>query len=115
MLKIYLAIYDIDKIIYLTYKNFDVMHFNSTASSSIRRAIRYVEWLILIVYLLLFLLSRNRTNYQNLPIPTYVTFTQLTVLTGLSFIYPINRPILQKRAYIILEIFAVIIPKAILN
>ncbi|MGD1911329.1 MAG: sensor histidine kinase [Rivularia sp. (in: cyanobacteria)] len=113
MLKIYLAIYDIDKIIYLTYKNFDVMHFNSTASSSIRRAIRYVEWLILIVYLLLFLLSRNRTNYQNLPIPTYVTFTQLTVLTGLSFIYPINRPILQKRAYIILEIFAVIIPKAI--
>ena len=113
MLLIYLLTHNSYKIISLICSHFNFMHFNSTASSSICRTIRYVEWLILIVYLLLFLLSRNRTTYQNLAIPTYITFAQLTLLTCLSFIYPINRPTSQRRAYIILEILAVIIPKAV--
>ncbi|MEO1430664.1 MAG: sensor histidine kinase [Cyanobacteria bacterium J06633_8] len=89
------------------------MRFNQTASLSIRRTIRYVEWLILIVYLLLFLLNRSKISYSYLPIPTYATFAQLIVLTALSFIFPINRPIWQRRAYIYLEILAIIIPRAV--
>ena len=86
------------------------MDFNSKASSSIRRTVSYVEWLILFVYFLLFLLNRSETDYSSLLIPTYIRFTQLTVLTGLSFIFPINRPIWQRRAYIYLEILAIMIP-----
>ncbi|MGB3653676.1 MAG: sensor histidine kinase [Rivularia sp. (in: cyanobacteria)] len=85
------------------------MHFNQTASS-IRRTVSYVEWLILIVYFLLFLLNRDETNYSSLPIPTYIRFIQLIVLTALSFIFPIDRPIWQRRLYILLEILVVIIP-----
>lgn len=113
MLRIYLQLHDIYKINYLTYSHLNIMHFNPTASSSIRRTIRYLEWLILIVYFLLFLLNRSGINYSNLPIPTYVTFAQVIFLTALSFIFPINRPIWQRRAYILLEILAVIIPVAI--
>ena len=85
------------------------MHFNQTASS-IRRTVNYVEWLILIVYFLLFFLNRGETDYSSLPIPTFVRFTQLIVLTALSFIFPIARPIWQRRVYILLEILAVMIP-----
>lgn len=86
------------------------MNFNSKAPSSIRRTVSYVEWLILIVYFLLFFLNRSQTDYSSLPIPTYIRFTQLTVLTALSFIFPINRPIWQRRAYIYLEVLAIMIP-----
>ena len=86
------------------------MDFNSKASSSIRRTVSYVEWLILFVYFLLFLLNRSETDYSSLLIPTYIRFTQLTVLTGLSFIFPINRPIWLRRAYIYLDILAIMIP-----
>ncbi|MEL7245440.1 MAG: sensor histidine kinase [Cyanobacteria bacterium J06629_18] len=86
------------------------MRFNQTASLSIPRTIRYVEWLILIVYLLLFLLNRDGLSYSNLPIPTYVRFAQIIILTALSFIFPINRPVWQRRVYIYLEIIVVILP-----
>lgn len=86
------------------------MDFNSKAPSSIRRTVSYVEWLILIVYFLLFFLNRSQTDYSSLPIPTCIRFTQLTVLTGLSFIFPINRSIWHRRAYIYLEILAIMIP-----
>lgn len=89
------------------------MRFNQITSLSIRHTIRYVEWLILIVHLLLFLLNRGGVNYSNLPIPTYVTFIQITVLTFLSFIFPVNRPIWQRRLYLLLEVLIVIIPVAV--
>lgn len=110
MLPIYLLIHHIYKINYLNCNYCNFMSFNQTASLSIRRTIRYVEWLILIVYLLLFLLNRDGVNYSNLPIPTYITSTQIIVLTALSFIFPINRPIWERRAYIFLEIITVILP-----
>ena len=89
------------------------MDFNPKASSSIRRTVSYVEWLILIVYFGLFLLNRSETNYSSLPIPTYLRFAQLIILTGLSFIFPINRPIWQRRAYIYLETLAIMIPASL--
>ncbi|MCJ8283308.1 MAG: histidine kinase, partial [Rivularia sp. ALOHA_DT_140] len=89
------------------------MHFNSNASSSIRRTVSYVEWSILIVYFLLFLLNRSETDYNSLPIPTYVRFAQLFILTVLSFIFPINRPAWQRKVYILLEILAIMIPASL--
>ncbi len=89
------------------------MDFNSKASLSIRRTIRYVEWLILIVYLLLFILNRSETNYSNQPIPTYIAFSQIIVLTGLSFIFPINRPKWYRTTYICLEILTIMIARAV--
>ncbi|MGB6298585.1 MAG: sensor histidine kinase [Rivularia sp. (in: cyanobacteria)] len=89
------------------------MDFNSKAPSSLRRTVSYVEWLILIVYFLLFLLNRSGTNYSSLPIPTYIRLAQLIILTVLSFIFPINRPIWQKRSYIYLEAFIIIIPASL--
>ncbi len=89
------------------------MNFNPTASSSIRHTIRYLEWLILIVYFLIFVLNRRETSYSYLPIPTYVAFINLIVLTGLSFIFPINRPIWYRQAYIALEILTIMIARAV--
>jgi len=89
------------------------MHFNPTASSSIRRTILYLEWLLLIVYLLLFILNRSETSYSYLPIPTYVAFAHLIVLAGLSFIFPINRPPGYKQLYIGLEILTIMIARAV--
>ncbi len=89
------------------------MDFNLKHSSSIRRTICYVEWSILIVYFLLFLLNRSETNYSSLPIPTYVRLAQLIILAALSFLFPINRPIWQRRAYILLEILAIMIPASL--
>jgi signal transduction histidine kinase len=89
------------------------MDFSPKNYSSIRRTISYVEWSILIVYFLLFFLNRSETDYYSLPIPTFVRFTQLIILTALSFIFPINRPIWQRRAYILLEILAIMIPASL--
>ena len=86
------------------------MDFNLKHPSSIRRTISYVEWSILTVYFLLFLLNRSETNYSSLPIPTYVRLAQLITLAALSFLFPINRPIWQRRTYILLEILAIMIP-----
>ncbi|MEO1431565.1 MAG: sensor histidine kinase [Cyanobacteria bacterium J06633_8] len=86
------------------------MRFNQTASLSIRRTISYIEWSILIVYFLLFLLNRNEIDYNSLPIQTFVRFIQLLSLAALSFIFPINHPAWQRRAYIVLEVFAIMIP-----
>lgn len=89
------------------------MHLDQTASSSIRRTIRYLEWLILIVYLLLFLLNRSETSYSYRPIPTYIAFAHIIVLAILSFIFPINRPTLYRQIYIFLEILTIMIARAV--
>ncbi len=89
------------------------MDFKSKAPSSIRRTVSYVEWLILIVSFVLFFLNRDETSYSNLPIPTYIRLAQLILLTGLSFIFPINRPIWQRRVYILLETLAIMIPASL--
>ena len=112
MLSIYLVMDDIYRINYLTCNSCNFMRFNQTASLSIRRTISYIEWSILIVYFLLFLLNRNEIDYNSLPIQTFVRYIQLLFLTALSFIFPINHPAWQKRAYIVLEVFAIMIPAA---
>ncbi|OKH24150.1 hypothetical protein NIES593_08310 [Hydrococcus rivularis NIES-593] len=76
-------------------------------SSSIPRTLRRVEWMILAVYFLLIpcLLFLNRhVAYPKPLIPCWLVFFLLAGCTWLSFFFPINRPLWQRRFYIYLEI-----------
>ena len=80
---------------------------------SIRRTVRYIEWTVIIVYFLLFLLNRRDTSYYSQTIPTYANLTYLTFCYFLSFFFPINRPIWQKYVYIFLEIVSIILARIV--
>lgn len=84
-----------------------------TSAASIRRTLQYVEWTLLVVYLVLLIVNRRPGSYLSQPIPTYVTITALTAISLLSFIFPINRPIWQRRVYIFLELLAIMITRAV--
>lgn len=80
---------------------------------SIRRTVRYVEWTLIIVYFLLFLLNRRDGSYNSQLIPTYVNITYLALCTFLSFFFPINRPIWQRYIYLFLEVISIILARAV--
>ena len=86
---------------------------NLVTTTSIRRTLRYVEWTVLIVYLLLLLLNRRPGRYELEALPTYVNFGGLVVSTFLSFIFPINRPLWQRRVYIFLELVPIMLSRAV--
>lgn len=71
-----------------------------TNTSSIRRTLQYIEWTLLGVYLVLIIVNRRENSYLSLPIPTFTSFACLTALTVLSFFFPLNRPMWQKKIYI---------------
>jgi len=80
---------------------------------SIPKAVRYVEWVILVVlfFLILFIISLPidaPTEYPQPLIPPYFAFGSLSICALLSFIFPINRPLWQRRVYIFVEILLVL-------
>ena len=80
----------------------------NTSAISIPKAVRYVEWVILIVIflLLIFITSLpidNPTEYPQPLIPSNLAFVSLAVCTVLSFIFPLNRPLWQRRVYVLAE------------
>lgn len=82
----------------------------STASPTIRRTLRYVEWTFLVAISLFVLISRfvapDSDAYE--PRKIFVTLAFILSCALLSFIFPINRPLWQRRAYILLEILLII-------
>ncbi|KAF3887358.1 MULTISPECIES: sensor histidine kinase [Nostocales] len=84
-----------------------------TNTSSIRRTLQYIEWTLLGVYLVLIIVNRRENSYLSLPIPTFTSFACLTALTVLSFFFPLNRPMWQKKIYIFLEILSVMLPRSV--
>lgn len=82
-------------------------------TSSIRRTLQYVEWTLLVVYFFLIIVNRPKDVYASQLIPTYVIFVSLSVSTLLSFLLPMNRPIWQRRAYILLEILPIMSARAV--
>lgn len=78
---------------------------------SIRRTVRYIEWTLIVVYFLLFLLNRRDSNYYSQIIPTYANIIYLTLCLFLSFIFPINHPNWQRYIYIFLEITFIILAR----
>ncbi|ARV60845.1 sensor histidine kinase [Nostocales cyanobacterium HT-58-2] len=82
-------------------------------TSSIRRTLQYVEWTLLIVYFFLVLVNRHQDVYVSQAIPTYVIFISLGVSAFLSFIFPSNHPLWQRRVYIFLEILSIMAARAV--
>ncbi|MEM7555090.1 MAG: sensor histidine kinase [Cyanobacteria bacterium P01_A01_bin.84] len=76
---------------------------------SICRAIKYTEWLLLIIYFILTILEFSNSNYSYEVIHFYDSLIYLVFITCLSFIFPINRPEWQRKLYIFLEIFSTIL------
>ncbi len=80
---------------------------------SIPKAIRYVEWTILIVLFLLVLYLSALAKYFDYPdypepfIPSFMVFFSLASCTVLSFIFPLERPLWQRRFYILLEMLLI--------
>lgn len=79
----------------------------------IPKAIRYVEWLILVVllFLALFLISLPidaPTEFPQPLIPPKFVFCSLFICALLSFIFPINRPLWQRRVYIFVDILLIL-------
>ncbi|NEU76936.1 sensor histidine kinase [Hassallia byssoidea VB512170] len=84
---------------------------NLVTTTSIRRTLRYVEWTVLIVYLLLLLVNYRQGSYTAQFLPTYLA--SIATSGTLSFIFPINRPLWQRRVYIFLEILSIMFPRAV--
>ncbi len=82
-------------------------------SDSIRRTVQYIEWTLIVVYFLLFLLNRRDTSYYSQTIPTYANIFYLSFCFFLSFLFPINRPIWQRYLYIFVEIASIMLARIV--
>ncbi|WP_199320338.1 sensor histidine kinase [Leptolyngbya sp. FACHB-261] len=66
---------------------------------------RHVEWTILGISLLIELIDHNAQYWQAIAkVPHTVAFVFLGVFALLSLVFPADRPLWQRRAYIVLEI-----------
>ena len=81
---------------------------------SLPKVLRYLEWTILVVILLVALLMSVLVNYFNFPeypdslLPFFMVFVSLAGCGILSFVFPLNRPLWQIRLYIFLEMLLII-------
>ena len=71
---------------------------------SIHRAIRYTEWIILLMYFVLDILEQSQDNYSYEPLPFYFICIYFAIIAILSLIFPVNRPEWQRKLYIFIEI-----------
>lgn len=85
------------------------MNLSTTTSNSLARTFRYIEWMLLLVYFLLFLYNRNQNVYAGQPVNTIVICICIAICFILSFIFPYNRPIWQKLVYIFSELIPIIL------
>jgi signal transduction histidine kinase len=78
---------------------------------SIRQTVRYVEWTLLATMFLVATLFTAILPGPTFPenAPNWLVFIPLTALAGLSFMFPVDLPLWQRRTYIALEI-ALIFP-----
>jgi signal transduction histidine kinase len=73
---------------------------------SIRNMLRCVEWTILAVIIVTVLLDTSPNYWREIPV--WGMWIVLSVFTFLSFLFPIDRPLWQRRAYVWTEIILVI-------
>ncbi|NJR48873.1 MAG: sensor histidine kinase [Leptolyngbyaceae cyanobacterium CSU_1_3] len=73
---------------------------------SIRNMLRYVEWTILAVIVATIVLDTSPNYWREIPI--WGMWAVLGILVLLSLIFPIERPLWQRRAYVWTEILLVI-------
>ena len=84
----------------------------STINPKIPKILRYAEWALLVMITLRLLLP---ILHKSIPYEvngdSYLIFSVLGILAILSFIFPIRRPIWQRRVYIFIEIFCVLLTR----
>lgn len=88
---------------------------DSLAIPSIRKTLLYIEWMVVITSLIV-LLCRATGLFENQPLPPvllsdWLVSILLFSLFPLSFIFPVDRPLWQKRAYIFLEVAIILITR----
>ncbi|MBD2328464.1 sensor histidine kinase [Alkalinema sp. FACHB-956] len=76
-----------------------------SASPSIRRILRYVEWTVLTVIFIVILVTPRLTPWQQLP--TWMVFPFLGMIAAMSFWMPLDQPAWQRRSYVLVEILLV--------
>jgi signal transduction histidine kinase len=77
-------------------------------SGSIQRTLRHVEWTMLTFYVL----TLPMTPYIEFKSPIILVIVSLLVLSGLSWIFPIDRPLWQRRIYIGATIIPLILSRS---
>jgi hypothetical protein len=80
----------------------------SKTSGSIQRTLRQAEWTILAFYSLLLLM----TPYAELKSPIILAILSLLIVGGLSWIFPLDRPLWQRRIYIGATIIPIILSRS---
>ncbi|MEL7355761.1 MAG: sensor histidine kinase [Cyanobacteria bacterium J06560_6] len=85
----------------------------ATISPSLAKTLRYVEWTFLAMLALRMLsLFLNRPLAFEMGTDEYVLFSVAGILTVLSNVFPVERSTWQRRAYIFVEIFCLLISRA---
>jgi signal transduction histidine kinase len=75
------------------------MNLDTGSSPSLRRTLRFGEWLLLLMTVLIYVLDEASTPEL---IVKCIAFS--TLFFCLSFILPLDRPLWQRRAYVVLEV-----------
>lgn len=76
-----------------------------STSPSIRRILRYVEWTVLTVILVILLVAPTLPAWKWLP--TWMVFPFLGMVTAMSFGMPLDQPAWQRRSYVFIEFLLV--------
>ncbi|MEM7797241.1 MAG: sensor histidine kinase [Cyanobacteria bacterium P01_C01_bin.118] len=88
----------------------------STINPTIPKILRYVEWgfLVMLILRILFPILHSSVPYE-VTGGDYLNFCVIGILAILSFIFPIRRPMWQRRSYIFIEIFCLLLTRTFSN
>ncbi|MEA5465969.1 sensor histidine kinase [Leptothoe sp. PORK10 BA2] len=78
-------------------------------SSSLQRTLRYAEWALLLMMLLLYGIDQYFYKIQLLPNLFFKAAIFIVLFFVLSFIFPLERPHWQRRVYVAIEIVLILI------
>ncbi len=77
--------------------------------TSLRRTLQYAEWTLLLMVTLLHAINQYFYNIQVVPDLFFKAVAFNLIFFGLSFIFPLERPVWQRRVYIAIELVLVLI------
>lgn len=86
---------------------------DSLAIPSIGKTLRYIEWIAIATQAIVIFCIIVFDNQPRLPIvfPDWLILILLLSLTPLSFFFPLDRPLWQRRAYILLEVALILLTR----
>lgn len=78
-------------------------------SSSLRRTLRYAEWALLLMMLMLYAIEQYFHKIQILPDLFFKASIFIAIFFVLSFIFPLERPHWQRRIYVAIEVILILV------